>query len=93
MTANQEYRRFGLGYFNLEAVQARQFDTATFLILDEAWIELAKESGQLFAEPTKFETRLQRCRRRIASFSYRATNNPKVNFELSNIATNLATQR
>jgi hypothetical protein len=66
MIANQEYRRFGVGYFNLESLEARQFDTAASLIFAEAWIESAKESGQLILSgSSKFETQLQRCRRRL----------------------------
>jgi hypothetical protein len=61
MPTNQEYRRFGVGYFSLGTPEARQFDTATHLILADAWLELAKESSQLMhPQSTEFATWLHR---------------------------------
>ncbi len=61
MTETLEYRRFGLGCFNSQTAETRQFDAAPQLILADAWLELAKETGQeVSPESREFATRFQR---------------------------------
>jgi hypothetical protein len=67
MMGNQEYTRFRIGHFNLPNKETPFFDTAAHVILADAWLDLARETGQaMYREPGEFETDLRRWVSRIA---------------------------
>ena len=61
MTGNQEYTRFRIGHFNVPTEETSLFETAADVILADAWLNLAKETGQVMDQKRGvFEAELQR---------------------------------
>jgi len=67
MTVNREYARYRVGHLNLPREEASTADTAARVILAEAWLDLANETGQPGRKGRgEFEAQLRRWVSRLA---------------------------